>query len=135
MPFVDTNIFLRYLTRDDPDKAQACFELFKRAEANQITLTATETVVAEVVYVLSSKRTYNLPRDQIRARLYPLLTLQGLRLPQRRTVLRALDLYVAYEIDFEDALIVAHMQRQAIRDVYSYDRDFDQVPGINRQEP
>ena len=135
MPFVDTNIFLRYLTKDDPDKAQACLELFKRAEANQITLTATETVIAEVVYVLSSKRTYNLPRDQIRARLYPLLTLQGLRLPQRRTVLRALDLYVAYEIDFEDALIVVHMERGAIRDVYSYDRDFDQVPGVKRQEP
>jgi predicted nucleic acid-binding protein len=135
MPFVDTNIFLRYLTRDDPDKAQACFELFKRAEANQVTLTATETVIAEVVYVLSSKRTYNLPRDQIRARLYPLLTLQGLRLLQRRTVLRALDLYVVYEIDFEDALIVAHMEQQAIREVYSYDRDFDGVPGVKRQEP
>jgi predicted nucleic acid-binding protein len=134
MPFVDTNIFLRYLTKDDPDKAQACFELFKRAEANQVTLTATETVIAEVVYVLSSKRTHDLPRDQIRARLYPLLTLQGLRLPQRRTVLRALDLYVAYEIDFEDALMVAHMERQAIRELYSYDRDFDQVPGVNRQE-
>jgi predicted nucleic acid-binding protein len=135
MPFVDTNIFLRYLTRDDPDKAQACFELFKRAEANQITLTATETVIAEVVYVLSSKRTYNLPRDQIRARLYPLLTLQGLRLPQRQTILRALDLYVTYPIDFEDALIVAHMERQTIRELYSYDRDFDQVPGVNRHEP
>ena len=92
-------------------------------------------MIAEVVYVLSSKRTYNLPRDQIRARLYPLISLQGLRLPQRRTVLRALDLYVAYEIDFEDALIVAHMERQTIRDLYSYDRDFDQVPGVNRQEP
>ena len=135
MPFVDTNIFLRYLTKDDPDKAQACFELFKRAETNQITLTATETVIAEVVYVLSSERTYNLPRDQIRARLYPILTLRGLRLSQRRTVLRALDLYVAYEIDFEDALIVAHMERQAIRELYSYDRDFDEVPGVNRQEP
>lgn len=135
MPFVDTNIFLRYLTRDDPDKAQACLELFKRAEANQITLTATETAIAEIVYVLSSKRTYNLPRDQIRARLYPLLSLQGLRLPQRRTVLRALDLYVTYEIDFEDALIVAHMERQAIRELYSYDRDFDEVAGVKRQEP
>ena len=135
MPFVDTNIFLRYLTKDDPDKAQACFELFKRAEANQITLTATETVIAEVVYVLSSKRTYNLPRDQIRTRLYPLISLQGLRLPQRRKVLRAFDLYVAYEIDFEDALIVAHMERGVIRELYSYDRDFDQVPGVNRQEP
>jgi predicted nucleic acid-binding protein len=135
MPFIDTNIFLRYLTKDDPDKAQACFELFKQAEANQVTLTATETVIAEVVYVLSSKRTYNLPRDQIRARLYPLLTLQGLRLPQRQTALRALDLYVAYEIDFEDALIVAHMERGANRDVYSYDRDFDQMPGVKRLEP
>ena len=135
MSFVDTNIFLRYLTRDDPDKAQACFELFKRAEANQVTFTATETVIAEVVYVLSSKRTYNLPRDQIRARLYPLISLQGLRLPQRRAVLRALDLYVAYEIDFEDALIVAHMERGAVRNLYSYDRDFDQVPGVKRQEP
>jgi predicted nucleic acid-binding protein len=135
MPFVDTNIFLRYLTKDDPDKAQACFKLFKQAEANQITLVATETVIAEVVYVLSSKRTYNLPRDQIRARLYPLLTLQGLRLPQRRMVLRAIDLYVAYEIDFEDALIVAHMERQAVRELYSYDRDFDEVPGVKRQEP
>jgi predicted nucleic acid-binding protein len=44
-------------------------------------------------------------------------------------------MYVAYEIDFEDALIVAHMEQQAIRDVYSYERDFDEVPGVNRQEP
>ena len=135
MSFVDTNIFLRYLTRDDPDKAQACLDLFKRAEANQITLTATETVIAEVVTVLSSRRTYNLPRDQIRARLYPLISLQGLRLPHRRTVLRALDLYVSYPIDFEDALIVAHMERGTVRELYSYDRDFDQLPGVNRQEP
>lgn len=135
MPFVDTNIFLRYLTRDDAPKAQACFELFKLAEANQITLTVTETVVAELVYVLSSKRAYNLSRDQIRARLYPLLSLKGLRLPQRRTVLRALDLYVSYPVDFEDALIVVHMQQQTIRELYSYDRDFDQVPGVKRLEP
>jgi predicted nucleic acid-binding protein len=34
MQFVDTNIFIRHLPRDDPDKAQACFELFQRAGAN-----------------------------------------------------------------------------------------------------
>ena len=39
------------------------------------------------------------------------------------------------EMDFEDALIVAHMERQAVRVLYSYDRDFDQVQGVNRQEP
>jgi hypothetical protein len=30
--FVDTNIFLRHLTGDDPVKAKACFEIFQRAQ-------------------------------------------------------------------------------------------------------
>jgi predicted nucleic acid-binding protein len=76
MHFVDTNIFIRYLTRDDPDKAKACFELFKRASTNEIALTTTEAVMSEVVYVLSSKKTYNLARPDIRARLYPLLSVK-----------------------------------------------------------
>ena len=66
---------------------------------------------------------------------FPIISLQGLRLPDRRTVLRALDLYVAYDFDLEDALIVAHMERGAVRELYSYDRGFDQVPGVDRHEP
>jgi uncharacterized protein len=135
MHFIDTNIFIRYVTKDDPAKAQACFALFKRARDNQAALTTTEAVITEVVYVLSSKKTYGLARDEIRARLNPLLSVQGLRLPQRSTYLRALDLYTIYPIDFEDALIVAQMGRQAIRDLYSYDQRFDQVLGIARHEP
>jgi predicted nucleic acid-binding protein len=135
MHFIDTNIFIRYLTKDDPGKAQACFELFQQAAANQTVLTTTETVITEVVYVLSSKKTYSLARGDIRARLYPLLSTAGLQLPQRRIYLRALDLYTLYSIDFEDALIVAQMERQKIRDLYSYDQGFDQVPGTHRHEP
>lgn len=135
MHFVDTNIFIRYFTRDDPDKAQACFDLFKRAGANEIALTTTEAVISEVVYVLSSKKTYNLARPDIRARLYPLLSVKGLRLPQRKMILRALDLYAAYNVDFEDAIIAAQIERQGIDGLYSYDRGFDQVPGITRHEP
>ena len=135
MQFVDTNIFIRCLTKDDPDKAQACFELFRQAQANQVALTTTEAVITEVVYVLSSKKTYSLARADIRARLYPLLSVPGLRLPHRQTYLRALDLYAAHSLDFEDALIVAQMQRQGIKELYSYDRGFDQLESITRQEP
>jgi predicted nucleic acid-binding protein len=49
--------------------------------------------------------------------------------------LRALDLYAAHSIDFEDALIVAQMERQRITDIYSYDQDFGSVAGITRLEP
>jgi len=133
--FVDTNIFIRYLTQDDPDKAQACYELFLRAEQNEVALTTSESVVAELVYVLSSKRLYALPREEIRALLYPLLSIRGLKLARRETYLRALDIYAAYPVDFEDALAVAQMEQQGLTEIYSYDHDFDRLPDIQRLEP
>ncbi len=139
MQFIDANIFIRHLTRDDPEKAQACFELFQKAQRNEIALTTSESVITEVVYVLSSRRLYNLSHQEVRALLYPLLSLKGLKLIHRTMYLRALDLYAAHPIDFEDALIVAQMGRQRITDIYSYDRsydrDFDSVAGIMRLEP
>jgi predicted nucleic acid-binding protein len=135
MQFVDANIFIRHLTRDDPGKAHACFELFSRAERNEINLTTSESVIAEVVYVLSSKQLYAVSREDIRRLLYPLLSLPGLKLAHRNMYLRALDLYAIYPIDFEDALAVAHVERRKATEIYSYDRDFDQAPGITRLEP
>ncbi len=133
--FVDTNIFLRHLTGDDPAKAQQCLALFQRAKQNELTLTTSEAVVAEVVYMLSSKKVYHLPREEIRVRLYPLLSLPGLKLPHRRSLLRALDLYAHSLLDFEDALTVAHMERTKLTELYSYDREFDQIEGVRRLEP
>lgn len=135
MQFIDTNIFIRHLTNDVPEKAQACLSLFQKAQRGEITLTTTEAVIAEVVYILSSKQLYNLPRKEIRGLLYPLLSLSGLKLAHRKAYLRALDLYATYPIDFEDALIVAQMERQDITSLYSYDRDFERVSGITRLEP
>jgi uncharacterized protein len=135
MEFVDTNIFVRYLTFDDPDKAQACFELFQKAKNGEVTLTTTEAVVCEVVFVLASRVMYNLPRTEIRTLLYPIISLPGLKLPHRRVYLRALDLYSTQAMDFTDAVIVAQMERQKIRAVYSYDGHFNNMKGIARREP
>jgi predicted nucleic acid-binding protein len=137
MQFVDTNIFIRYLTKDDPQKAAACYHLFERAKRNEVELTTSEAVLAEIVFILSSKRLYNLARQDIRIRLYSLLSLPGLKLPNRRQYLRALELYSNNPIDFEDALSVATMERQKIDEIYSYDKDFDRIKNsaIVRLEP
>ncbi len=135
MQFVDANIFLRYLTRDHPQKAQACFELFQRVQRGEIIFFTTETIIAEVVYVLASPRLYNLTHEAIRRRLMPLLTLPGLRMPKRAVVLRALELYVAHRVDFEDALSVAYMEQMGIDEIISYDRDFNSFTQVTRVEP
>ena len=135
MQFVDSNVFLCYLTQDSPRQAQACYELFQKAQRLEITLTTSEAIVAEVVYVLSSKVTYNLSPEQIRSRLYPLLSVRGLKIPYRRACLRALDIYATYKLDFEDALAIAQMERQKLTEIYSYDHDFNGVSSITRIEP
>ena len=135
MEFLDTNIILRYLTKDDPAKAQRCYELFQRIKRKEIRVTTSESVLAEVVYVLSSRALYDQPRENVRALLLPIICLVGLRVPQRRAFLRALDLYASTSLDFEDALSVAYMERMKLTTILSYDEDFDRVKSIQRREP
>ncbi len=135
MIFLDTDIFLRYLTRDDPDKSQACLALLQRIQAGE-EATTSEVVLAEVVFVLSSPRQYTLNHADVSARLRPVLLLRGLKVPNKRRLLRALDLYATYiQLDFEDCLTAAQIEQQGIARLMSYDRGFDRVPGILREEP
>ncbi|NOZ28404.1 MAG: type II toxin-antitoxin system VapC family toxin [Chloroflexi bacterium] len=134
-PFVDTDVIIRLLTQDDPEKQAAAAALFEQVERGELTLTAPDTVIADAVYVLSSPRLYNLPRDEIRAMLTALIRLPGFQVRNRRAVLRALDLYATTGIDFGDALIAASMEQAGSQIIYSYDAHFDRIPGIQRVEP
>ena len=137
MQFVDTNVFIRYLTKDDAQKAEACFHLFERAKRSEVVLTTSESVIAEVVYILSSKNLYKLSRQDIRVRLYPIFSLSGFKFLNKQQILRALDLYSLNNIDFEDAMSTAIMERRGIKEIFSYDEDFDHIKGsvIKRIEP
>ena len=55
MRYLDTNIIIRYLTRDDETKAAACYRLFQRVSNGLEELTTTVATIAEATYVLSSR--------------------------------------------------------------------------------
>jgi predicted nucleic acid-binding protein len=133
--FVDANIFIRVLARDDPVKSPRSLALLERARHGQVQLVTSESVVAEVVYVLSSPHIYRLTRTEIVRLLGPVLRIRSLRLEHKRSVLRALDRYGATNMDFEDCLTVEHVIRGRLAGLYSYDRDFDRVASIRRLEP
>lgn len=136
MKYLDANIFLRYLIPGDEAKARACFALLQRVKTTEELATTSESVVAEIAYVLRSRAHYGLTPPEIGARLRPILALRGLKLANKKTFLRAFDLWDAHpSLDFEDVLTVAHMERQGLTDIYSYDRDFDAITGIQRLEP
>jgi len=66
--FIDTNLFIRYLTNDIPEKAD---QVLQRAAAGEITLVATSLVIAEIVWTLASF--YGLSGEQIRDRVLAIL--------------------------------------------------------------
>jgi predicted nucleic acid-binding protein len=133
--FVDTNVLIRLLTGDDLKKQEASAALFTKVEEGNLTLHAPDTVIADAVFVLSSKRLYNLPRLKIAQLLTSLVRLTHFRVANRLVVLRALSLYGSSTIDFGDAMIVAAMQQYGSSTLFSFDTDFDGVKGISRLEP
>lgn len=140
MRFADTNIFLRYLvqpvTEIDRVRAEACRELFERVSAATEEITTSEAVLAEIVDVLTSPRQYGLSPVDVVARLKPIVALPGLKLARKRLYLRALDIYASHtRLDFEDAITAAIVERMQPAELYSYDTDFDRVPGVSRIEP
>lgn len=133
--FIDANIFIRHLTQDHAKFSPACTALLAKAERQEAVLTTSESVVTEVVQVLSSPRLYQLPRQRISTLLTALLSLPGMKCPERPVYLRALVLYARENIDFPDCLTVAHMEAAQLVTLYSYDQDFDRFATIRRVTP
>lgn len=100
MRFADTNIFLRYLvqpvTEIDQTRAEACRELFERVSIGVEEITTSEAVLAEIVYVLASRRQYGLVPSDVVARLKSVVALPGLKIAQKRLYLHALDIYTSH---------------------------------------
>jgi predicted nucleic acid-binding protein len=141
MIFLDANIFLRYLIEPDGPDNQARHEiaaaLFEAIELGKEEATTSEAVLAEVAYILASKRQYNLPTVEIAAYLAPIIRLPGLRLPRGRKglYLRALEIWSDLSrLGFVDALTAATVERSESR-LATFDADFDQLPNIRRWQP
>ena len=137
MRLLDTNIFLRHLTNDDPVKAQACRQLFRDIESGKIEAQTTDLAIAEIVFVLTLPRDrngYGYTRNQVRAGLIPLLSLKGLHLPTKGLYPRIFELYTTLPIDFIDAYH-ATIAEVSDQEIYSYDSDFDKISKVKRLEP
>jgi uncharacterized protein len=135
--FLDTNILLRYLaqpvTAEDQRMAELARDLLLRVERREELVVTSPLVIFETIFTLH--RTYHAARAEIRDRVSEILALRGLQLPGKRLFLAALTLFATSNLSFADAYIVVTMQAQGVREIYTWDKGFDQVAGITRVEP
>ena len=131
-PFLDTNFFLRYLRQDDPVRSPMAIAVVTRIEQGELQVRTSDTVIFETVFSL--QRSYQQPRDRITEALLPLIELPGILLPGKRHYHRVFALYRQGPLGFADCYHVVRMQRLGITEIFSFDTDFDRVPGLTRRE-
>lgn len=132
--FVDTNLFIRYLTNDDKEKAERVELLLKEATAGKVRLVTAEMVIAEVIWVLESS--YALKSAEVAPLIRAILATKGLEVINAPLVARALEYYETKNIDFIDGYIAAVMEKQGITELYSFDRKhISRIKAISRKEP
>lgn len=132
--FIDTNLFIRYLTNDDSERADRVAGLLADAAAGKVILVTAEIVLAEVVWVLESS--YDLDRSEISPLIRGVLATPGLEVINGSLITRALEMYETRNVDFVDAYVVALMERDGIDEIYSFDRKhISRLRTIRRKEP
>src|SRR6266849_5539861 len=131
--FMDTNILLRFLTRDDEQKAQQALNLLLRIERGEEKVITSPLVIFETVYTLQSF--YKVPRQTIKEQVLSIISMRSLHLPDKNIFYQAFNFYVTKNISFADAYNAAYMLAEGISNIYSWDKDFDKIEGIARLEP
>src|SRR3989304_7550290 len=84
--FIDTNIFLRFLTKDDPSKYDKCKELFKRAMEGKINLATSSLVVAELIWTLLSY--YKVSKADVIEKVSIIVGTETIHIPEKRILLQ-----------------------------------------------
>lgn len=132
--FVDTNVFLRFLTADDQAKARRAEALFKRAIKGKVRLTTSLFVIAEIVWTLESF--YKLEKPDIAEKVLTILNTPNIVCPEARVIRPALDVYVHQNIDFIDAYHACHLKNEGVRQIVTFDRKhFSRVTWLEIVEP
>ena len=131
--FIDTNIFLRFLTKDDPSKYDKCKELFKRAMEGKINLTTSSLVIAELIWTLLSY--YKVSKADVIEKVSIIVGTETIHIPEKDIIADALILYSRENIDYIDSYNAVFMKQNGLNEILSYDSDFDVIDGIKREEP
>lgn len=118
--FVDTNLFLRYLTDDIPEQADAFERILQKAATGELHLVSNSMVIAEIVWTLESY--YKMSANQVQEKVLAILNTPGLEIIDEDLVLQAILWHDEKSVDFIDAYNAAWMEKSGLSAVLTFDR-------------
>lgn len=133
MNLLDTNIILRFLVADDPDKFERVKKFFNLIESGKISVDLEITVIFEVIYVLISY--YKRKKEEVFDVLNKIIDLKNVRVKRKNIVKKTLSVWSKKNIGLLDSQLVALSETGEANCIYSYDKGFDKFKAVNRIEP
>lgn len=131
--FIDTNIFIRVLIKEDEKTYADCICFLKLVKNNDIEATTSSAVLAEIVWVLKSF--YKFGKGELVKAMKSIVNIGGLKVIETVGANLAVEIFEKNNIKFIDALIASIKEiRNKEWTVVSYDKDFDKL-GVLRKEP
>jgi len=121
---VDTNVFLRFLLKDNKKYFNQAKKYFTRAKEHKTTLILLPSVVFEIDYVL--RGVYSLPRKESAEILSSLVKSPDLEIKERKILIEAVEKYKKINIDLVDIYLSVVAKQQKAK-VLSFDKDFKKI--------
>jgi predicted nucleic-acid-binding protein len=118
----DTNIIIRYLTRDVESLYARAKEFFDDVKEGRTKAIIIESVVAECIYVLT--KIYKVPRDKAAESIIDIFHYKGIANPDQRELIQALTLFSQRNIDIVDCILCVKAQYQGVT-LFSFDDDLN----------
>ena len=128
---IDTNVMIRYLTRDNPEQAEAARALLQGLTTDNPGFICREVVI-EVVWVL--ERSYRFRRERIANIVVELVATDTLVIEDDNDVAQADAAYREGSADFSDLMILAAANRVGAQPLYTFDRRFARLDGTELVE-
>jgi predicted nucleic-acid-binding protein len=127
-------VILRFLVKDDSDKAGAVEKLLRESKDKGLTLYLLPVTILEIVWV--TEKVYGLSRKTIRELVEAILNTPNLKCPLEHVFRQALLAYEAKKIKFADAVMAYWGLEEGISTVYTYDEDdFKKISGLQIRKP
>ena len=129
--FFDTNLWIRYILRDNEPQFKIVRDLLEKNESGLIRIYSSPVIFLELAYVL--QKVYKFLFTET------LEVLNGIRATKQLIILNksnldlALKYFKSYRLKFSDCLIAAYIPKNIT--LVSFDKDFKKIKEINCQTP
>lgn len=129
--FIDTSVFIRFLTKDDHQKFEQCSQFFELVEEGKIRPYTSNIVILEIQFVLI--KVYNFSKAKVLTDIETLLNLRNLILLEKTNTRQALSIYKKHNIKYADCMIAT--QIPIATKLLTYDEEFSKIDNLTQATP